>query len=70
MPRKTRAKFGIDPVQTVEQFSFTDAQIERLFEALGSIRSSRDEIILELEKCIGHYLWVKNQYRSHLSPTR
>src|SRR5215212_4579416 len=68
MPKKTRAKFGIDPVQRVEQFSFTDAQIKRVFEALGPIRSSGDDIIFELEKCVSYYFWLKNQYR--LMPPR
>jgi hypothetical protein len=68
MPRKTRAKYGIDPIQRVELFSFTDAQIERLFDALPPLQANRDDCIAQLEKCARDYLWIRNQYQE--MPTR
>ena len=35
MPRKIKPKYGIDPVQEVPTFSFTDTEIIQLFETLS-----------------------------------
>ena len=61
MPRKIRPQYGIDPVQEVSAFSFTDEQRERLFNVLRSVKSNRDDIIAELIKCAGNYIWLRSQ---------
>jgi hypothetical protein len=68
MPRKIRPKYGIDPVQEVPTFSFTDAQIEHLFNALAPVKGDRGEIITQLESCARDYLWLRKQYQE--KPTR
>jgi hypothetical protein len=68
MPRKIRAKYGIDPVQRVEPFSFTDAQIDRLIETLPPTKSNRADFIAQLERCARDYRWIRNQYQE--MPTR
>jgi hypothetical protein len=67
MPRKIRPKYGIDPVQEVPAFSFTDAQIEHLF-ALAPVEGDRREIAAQLERCARDYFWLRNQNQK--KPTR
>jgi hypothetical protein len=68
MPRKIRPKYGIDPVQEVPAFSFTDAQIEHLFKALAPVKGDREQIIADLVSCARDYRWLRNQNRE--KPTR
>ena len=67
MPRKTRPKYGIDPVQEVSAFSFTEAQSSRLI-ALAPGQGDRREIVAQLERCARDYFWRRNQYQK--KPTR
>jgi hypothetical protein len=67
MPRKIRPKYGIDPVQEVPAFSFTDAQIEHLF-ALAPMEGNRREIVVRLVRCARCYLSLRNQNQK--KPTR
>jgi hypothetical protein len=67
MPRKIRPKYGIDPVQAVPTFSFTDAQIECLF-ALAPLEGDRRGIVKQLERCARDYFWLRNQNQK--KPTR
>jgi hypothetical protein len=67
MPRKISPKYGIDPVQEVPLFSFTDAQIERLC-AYAAVGRDRREMVAQLVRCARDYLWRLNQYRK--KPTR
>jgi hypothetical protein len=55
MPRRIRPKDGVDPVQEVLEFSFTETDIEHLFNALGPAKSDRHEIIGQLERCARDY---------------
>jgi hypothetical protein len=68
MPRKISPKYGIDPVQEVLTFSFTDAQIERLFKTLAPVKGDREQIIADLVSCARDYRWLRNQNRE--KPTR
>jgi len=68
MPRKIRPRYGIDPVQEVQPFAFTDAQIECLFATLGPAKGGRHEIIAQLERCARDYIWLRNQNQE--KPTR
>jgi len=61
MPKKITPKYGIDPVQEVPAFSFTDAQIKQLFDALGPAKGGRHEIIAQLERCARDYFWRRKQ---------
>jgi hypothetical protein len=63
MPRKIKPKYGIDPVQEVAPFSFTDAQIERLFNALPSGDKNREDVVAGLVGCARDYLWRREQNR-------
>lgn len=68
MPRKIRPKYAIDPTQRVQDFSFTDAQIQQLFRALAPVNSDRKEMIATLERCSRDYIWRRNQHQQ--KPTR
>jgi hypothetical protein len=68
MPKKIRPKYGIDAVQEVPAFSFSDAEIERLFNALAPVKGDRHEIIAHLERCARDYFWLRNQNQE--LPTR
>jgi hypothetical protein len=67
MPRKIRPKYGIDPVQEVSAFSFTEAEISRLL-ALAPGQGDCREIVAQLERCARDYFWRRNQYQK--KPTR
>jgi hypothetical protein len=67
MPRKIRPKYGIDPVQKVSAFSFTEAQISHLL-ALAPGQGDSREIVAQLERCARDYFWRRNQYQK--KPTR
>jgi hypothetical protein len=68
MPRKIRPKYGIDPVQEVPAFSFTDTEIECFLNALPSVRVNRDVIIARLVELARAYRWRRDQHRT--KPTR
>jgi hypothetical protein len=68
MPRKIRPKYGIDPVQEVPVFSFTDTDTERLLNALPSARVNRDVIIVRLVELARAYRWRRGQNQT--KPTR
>jgi hypothetical protein len=68
MPRRTRPKYGIDPVQNVSAFSFAESQIERLLGALPSVRGKHDEIVARLTEVARSYSWHHNQNQA--KPTR
>lgn len=68
MPRKTNPKYGVDPVQEVPPFSFTEVQMKQLLTALSVVKGDRADIIAQMEKCARDYLWLRNQYRG--KPTR
>jgi hypothetical protein len=68
MPKKIRPKYGSDPVQRVPAFSFTNDQIDRLFQALGPVQRNHAEIVARLKRCARDYLWRRNQYQQ--KPTR
>jgi hypothetical protein len=61
MPKKITPKYGIDPVQEVPAFCFTDAQIEQLFDALRPAKGDRHEIMAQLERCARDYFWRRKQ---------
>ena len=48
MPRKIGPKYGIDPVQRVRPFMFSDQQKEQLLEKLAPVKGDRAEIIARL----------------------
>jgi hypothetical protein len=68
MPRKTRPKYGICPVQEVPAFAFTEAEIELLFNALPSVKGNRNDIIARLQECAREYRWRRDQNQK--KPTR
>lgn len=68
LPRKINPKYGVDPVQEIPPFSFTEVQTKQLLAALSVVKGDRADIIAQLEKCSREYLWLRNQYRG--KPTR
>ena len=62
MPRKIGPKYGIDPVQQVPAFSFTESEIERLLNALRLVRESyRDAVVARLVALARTYRWRRDQ---------
>ncbi len=68
MPRKIKPKYGIDPTQKVNPFSFTNPEIGRLIDALAPMKGNRKEIIAQLERHARDYVWLRDQYQQ--KPTR
>jgi hypothetical protein len=68
MPRKTKPKYGIDPVQKVPAFSFDATEVERLLDALGPVKGKPDDIVARLQQCVSEYRWRRDQNEG--TPTR
>jgi hypothetical protein len=68
MPKKVRPKYGIDPVQEISPFSFANADIARLLNALAPIKGEHGDIITRLAKCAREYRWHRKQNQEN--PTR
>jgi hypothetical protein len=67
MPNKVRARYGIEAVQVVPPFTFTDSQAGTLLARLSDKHGSA-VVVGQLQKCAREYLWVRNQYK--MRPTR
>jgi len=61
MPQRIRPKYGIDPVQKVLPFSFSDDQKIHLLNELGLVNGDSAEITTQLERCARDYLWLRKQ---------
>src|ERR1700730_10280059 len=61
MPKKIRPKYGIDPVQPVPLFSFTEREIERLLNALAPVRGNASSISEPLAEIARAYRWRRDQ---------
>ncbi len=68
MPRKTKPKYDVDPIQKVRKFSFKKVQIELLIKKLGEVKIKRKAFVEELKRCAADYIKIRDQYKGR--PTR